>query len=301
MRTFRSFHPLVAALIVAIAPIAALASPAGYDRDIAPTTDATPTGLSYMLTDHWGGVYHDAEKSPVNSDDDLMCWAATAANVLAWTGWGRVDDGTGQVMTTADEMFAYFQDHWTDVGGLMYYGWDWWFDGTNDMQGVSGWSQVNVPGGGFYPQEDPDDHIATSDTDPAAMASIDALLHAGAGVGAAIYRPKPGGGLYGHSLTVWGYNYADDAPNHYLGVWVSDSDDDKSFVDADDRLRYYEVDKVGDQWRLQGYSGRNDWYIGAVEGVVIPEPATLGLLLAGAAAGFGGRRRRGRRGDATVG
>ncbi|MFO8012577.1 MAG: hypothetical protein R6X20_04635, partial [Phycisphaerae bacterium] len=113
-----------------------------------------------MLTDHWGGTWADAEKVPPDDGpgedpnvpgtaDDYMCWAAVASNLLEWTGWGK----TGG-MTTADDMFAYFQDHWTDQGGNMYYGWDWWFDGTNDSPGdPDEWSQVDVPGGGFYPSQ----------------------------------------------------------------------------------------------------------------------------------------------------
>ncbi|HUU42822.1 MAG TPA: proprotein convertase P-domain-containing protein, partial [Planctomycetota bacterium] len=73
-----------------------------------PLGDATPTGTSYLLTDFHGGTWSDTEKSPTNTEDDLMCWAAAASNVLEWTGWGE----TGG-MTTSDQMFAYFQNHWT--------------------------------------------------------------------------------------------------------------------------------------------------------------------------------------------
>ena len=72
--------------------------------------DATPTGKSYLITYKWGGAWQDAEKSPINSEDDLMCWAAAAANILYWTGWGNVLDG---IMHTVDQIFQYFQDHWT--------------------------------------------------------------------------------------------------------------------------------------------------------------------------------------------
>ena len=84
----------------------------------------------YMLTEAWGGAWSDADKNVTDRDDDKMCWAATASNILQWTGWGLVGG-----MTTADEMFAYFQDHWTDNSGSAYYGLDWWFDGTNVKQG----------------------------------------------------------------------------------------------------------------------------------------------------------------------
>jgi hypothetical protein len=117
-------------------------------EDTLPLADATPTGESYLVYEHWGGTWHDAEKSPSNSEDDLMCWAAAASNILAWSGWGLVEG-----MATADAMFAYFQDHWTDQTGIMQAGWDWWFDGTNPTQGWSGWSQVDVPGGGFHLSE----------------------------------------------------------------------------------------------------------------------------------------------------
>ena len=109
--------------------------------------DATPTGVSYLMHENWGGSWVDAEKSPGNSEDDNMCWAAAGANVLAWTGWGRVDG-----MTTTDNMFSYFQDHWTDQAGQASYGWQWWFDGINQGPQSTAWSQVDVPGGGFYPE-----------------------------------------------------------------------------------------------------------------------------------------------------
>ena len=66
--------------------------------------DDVPTGSAYMLIDNWGGTLSDAEKDPINTDDDDMCWAAMAANVLDWTGWGHVGG-----MTNTDEMFQYYR------------------------------------------------------------------------------------------------------------------------------------------------------------------------------------------------
>jgi hypothetical protein len=63
-----------------------------------------------------GGTWHDAEKSPTNEEDDLMCWAAAASNILAWTGWGYP---SGTSFANEDDMFGYYQDHWTDQGGIM--------------------------------------------------------------------------------------------------------------------------------------------------------------------------------------
>ena len=117
-----------------VAPEELQASFLGFDSDTTayfkdvdgPLGDVTPTGTSYLLFEHWGGTWSDAEKSPTNTEDDLMCWAAASSNVLAWTGWGQVGG-----MTNADQMFAYYQNHWTDEGGTMAFAWNWWFDGLN--------------------------------------------------------------------------------------------------------------------------------------------------------------------------
>ena len=83
--------------------------------------DSESTGLLLWTDD---GQLNPAPVLP-KEEDDLMCWAAAASNVLEWTGWGVVGG-----MTNTDEMFQHFQDHWTDLGGSSEYAWNWWFDGT---------------------------------------------------------------------------------------------------------------------------------------------------------------------------
>jgi subtilisin-like proprotein convertase family protein len=227
-----------------------------------PLSDAIPTGVSYLLYENWGGTWFDAEKTPTNLEDDEMCWAAAAANILAWTGWGYVGG-----MTNADEIFAYFQDHWTDEGGLMEYGWDWWFDGTNDSEGFADWSQVDVAGGGFYLSETFSDYFLSDYAYSSAVASISTFLNQGYGVALGIYGPG------GHAVTCWGYNYDSDNQANILGLWLSDSDDSKLLDSAPDLLRYYEVAQVDGKWHLQDYFGTNDWYIGAVQALA-PKEAT---------------------------
>jgi hypothetical protein len=247
---------------------------------------AAATTETYMLPDHWGGTWADAEKASDNTEDDLMCWAAAAANVLEWTGWG-VTGG----MTNTDEMFAYFQDHWTDEGGNMYYGWDWWFDGTNDQQGESGWAQVDVPGGGFYPSRNFLDYHRYDGTNAEAdaMADIDAYLRAGCGVALAIDGPTA------HAVTCWGFDYDPATTDYYTGLWLTDSDDSKGGpAPRPDSLRHYGLQYTGGAWHLVGYGG--DYRIIEVQGLErspIPEPVTtVGLLLGGAALTAYSRRRR---------
>ncbi len=214
--------------------------------------DASPSGTSYMIYDDWGGTWVDAEKTPGNTEDDLMCWAAAASNILDWTGWGHVAG-----MDNTDAIFQYFCDHWTDQGGLMQFGWDWWFDGTNNSQGWAGWSQEDVQGGGFYPGESIYDYYHVQNNDDQTMASIDSFLRSGFGTTVGIYGPG------GHAITVWGFNY-DESSGAYNGIWVTDSDDYKYTNTPPDKLRYYEVDYQSGRWYLQDYYGSNSWYIGTV-------------------------------------
>lgn len=233
--------------------VAAIIIAAGGSQSFA---DAVPTGSSYMLYDEWGGMWADAEKTYSNTEDDNMCWAAAASNALEWTGWGKV---TGLV--TTDDMFAYFQDHWTDAGGLMEFGWGWWFDGTNASQGWSGWSQVDVSGGGFYPESSFSNYYSRQWYDPYAMSSIDEFMRAGSSVTLGVYGPG------GHAITCWGFNYNPDDPTDYYGIWVTDSDDSKYSSDPQDRLRYYEVeyDTLENAWYLQNFYGSNAWYVSEVQ------------------------------------
>ena len=224
--------------------------------------DRSPTGVSYMLHENWGGAWSDAEKSPYNSEDYNMCWAAAAANVLDWTGWGHVND-----MTNTDQMFGYYQDHWTDQGGLMIFGWEWWFTGVNSSSGWAEWSQVDVAGGGFHPSEDYADIQHYSLNRATTMTTIDTYLRSGYGTTIGIYGPG------GHAITVWGLTHDADNPSEYNGLYITDSDDYKYHPKAPDRLRYYEVEYSGDKWYLQSFYGSNDWYIGAVAALApVPTP-----------------------------
>jgi len=230
--------------------------------------DGVPQGTAYMLHKYWGGTWTDAEKTLRNSEDDYMCWAAAAANVLDWTGWGEVDG-----MKTSDQMFKYFQDHWTDEGSLMIYGWEWWFTGVNSSAGRGlGWARVDVNGGGgFHTSVNYQDFWHFDSNVSVAMPSIDTHLRAGRGTSIGIY------GQGGHALTVWGFTHNPDNPSDYNGIYVTDSDDHKYFTNAPDALRYYEVEYAGGRWYLQDYYGSDSWYIGNVHALEpIPRLEVLG-------------------------
>jgi hypothetical protein len=218
-----------------------------------PAVDATPTGIMYRIDIDWGGSWSDAEKTRSNSDDDLLCWAATGSNVLEWSGWGKVNG-----MTNTDQMFSHFQDHWTDQMGNIENAWIWWFYGINPMDGWVGWSQIDVPGGGnFWLSYNLDDYYHEPKGGVQTLASIDEYLHNGYGIGLSVH----GGGA--HAITCWGFNYDLSDPDLYVGIWVTDSDDGQGTPDID-RLRYYKLQKSTDRWYIENFYGTNKWFIGSI-------------------------------------
>ena len=243
---------------------------------------------SYYGFDEYGGFWHDAEKTPSNTEDDLMCWAAAGANILAWTGWGR------NFENDADRIFKEYQDYWTDNGGHTYYGWEWWFNGENDQQGVAGWSQLdqNPSGGAFYEDYQYSDYVHHSSDDSMAMNIVDEYLHAGYGTTLSIYTENGG-----HAISVWGYEY--DEFGNYVGIYITDSDNSKLSDDPVDSLNYVDVlfDDAADKLFLQDYYNTNDWYIGgitALDRAPVPEPITMLLFGTGLATlvVFRGKRKK---------
>lgn len=257
---------LISFFIVASASATYLSHSELSGDDLFLSRDGTPQGTQVRLWEEYGGTWHDAEKTASNTEDDLMCWAAATANILTWTGWGQVAE-----MTTEDEIFTHFQDHWTDQGGNAYFGVNWWFDGVNDQQGVAGWAQEDLDGGGnFYPTRNAADYIYTTTDNTQTMLAIDAFISSGFGTTLSI------GGDIAHAITCWGFNYEDD----YNGIWVTDSDDNKYGDEPrPDNLHYYDVEFNGEAWHLQDYVNSNNNYITGVLGLdSIPEPSTFSIF-----------------------
>jgi len=241
-----------------------------YTLQLTGTTVTTTT--NYMLCTNWGGTWTDVDKSTTNTDDDLLCWAATTSNMLQWTGWGNTAG-----LTSADAIFTYFQNHWSDQGGHVYYGTDWWFDGTNNMQGVSGWAQVEVAGGGFYPAQNLSNYIHYSSALSSTMSTVSSYLRSGYIVGLGLSGPG------GHAITCWGYEFTAGNTSSFKGVYVTDSDDNQS-APGSDYLKYYSVVQSAGRWYLQNYYGSNSWYISDVTGLASRPAGVTSTSMAAAAA-----------------
>nr|WP_319494133.1 hypothetical protein [uncultured Desulfobacter sp.] len=101
----------------------------------------------YDYYDTWSSTWSDANKSSSNSDDNYLCWAAAASNILYWSGRGNVE---GAIFDSSQDIFDYFQYYWSDEGGNPRYAYYWWFTGTNLTDGIDGWAQVEINGGGGF-------------------------------------------------------------------------------------------------------------------------------------------------------
>ncbi len=244
------------------------------------STGTAVTASSYYIYSEFGGRYYDAEKNPFNLQDDSMCWAAAASNILAWTGWGYA---AGRGFSSEDQMFAHFQDHWTDNGGNALYAWEWWFSGVHSSPTGFGFAVVDVlGGGGFWPNENLSGYYRREGDPALAMSAVSTFLHAGLGVALTLWD----GYRSAHQITAWGYEYD---PTGSLGVYVTDSDDDMNAANPGDVLRYYRVSTgAGSRWYLNDYLGDSDWFISEVQGLAqfpggtpVPLPSAIWMFGSG--------------------
>jgi len=188
--------------------------------------DVQGTGVACTNYFSYDDAWYDADQGATN-----LCWAAAASNTLAWTGWHGFPEPPE--VDEAD-IFTLFQNNWTDSnennGGLMNFGWEWWFSGTATppTSGDYGaWAQPLRPpnplpepdGGGYWPGAEFSDYFRTA-SGVSVMTNINTYLRLGYGVTITAY-PDPE--ALGHAFTIWGFEY--DANDWITSLWMTDSDD----------------------------------------------------------------------------
>jgi len=195
--------------------------------------------------------WYDAEKDNPNFEDDDLCWAASASNILAWSGWdagytAKAGDGL------EDSIFDFLEAETPlDKGGWQSYAWNFWFDGTQNPGGLGHF--VGSEHTGYYSTAEYNAALVQewddSDLD-VAMDLAAGWLQDDYGVGLAVKA-----NCY-HAVTLWGIDT--DEAGEYVGVWITDSDN--SAAGADPRpntLNYYDVffgtDDLWHVWRCGYY------------------------------------------------
>ena len=97
----------------------------------------------------------DAEKTWENDGDEYMCWAASTANILTYTGWAAQAG-----FDSSDDLFEAFINNFTDDSGNVECATGWFVNGISAPEGAQ-----PTPGTGRYlPQYNYSDLVDTFDT-----------------------------------------------------------------------------------------------------------------------------------------
>jgi len=210
----------------------------------------------------------DAEKQywiepeePTTDTDQNLCWAASTANILHYTGWAEQAG-----FASADYMFEELISEFDDDGGRCEFGLQWFFNGYNFMQYASNWAH-DVSGyadfKGYLPDYCYDTLVESIKLNAAPEKMQDVLQGLKAGYGAEISL-----GWYnnsqrysGHSTTLWGLVYQTGSDLSQKESWkaiiIADSDNDVTYGDnrrtAPNTLTLYQITPIC-------VAGNDTWY-----------------------------------------
>ncbi|MBQ9799083.1 MAG: hypothetical protein IJO40_03995 [Thermoguttaceae bacterium] len=241
------------------------------------------TATYYYQTDQ----FFDVDKTRDNVDDDELCWAATASNMLKYVGF---DAGM-----TVDEIFQEFQYCFPDVAGWVDHGITWFLTGEFAPSSWENGVQIENPGGAHYPNVTVSDYLGSykvdsrnaNDAAGAMRVGTNALRFGGA-VGLSIGWYAPSDAAYsqrngGHAATLWGYYYdatkSENDPEYYTDLIISCSDD----YTGDDR-RYatpLDFDAAQNLYVMKDYNadGVENSSYGLLETIFVLAPDDSGDLL----------------------
>ena len=177
----------------------------------------------------------DAEKfsTAESGYDRLLCWAATASNMLWVSGHAQhaVNPYTNAVFADVDEVFDYFRRTFTDATGNTDAGLQYFFEGKYLGQGIDGASQlkdVNANKGALS-DADPkhgEFSLTTGDEfDP--LSIVESIADFTYGLGVSFWNTSTQKKEGSHAITLMGISLdktQSDFRKRYKGVIVADSD-----------------------------------------------------------------------------
>ena len=179
----------------------------------------------------------DAEKTRNKDDDDLLCWAAAASNILTYTGWAARAG-----FSSSDDLFEAYIDAFTNKGGSAYFGVGWFFNGVNTFAVLDSTAASATKGsGGFLKQYYAYDMLCSDyyiDDPVTGLSTMFRRLREGCGIALGLDVYYDGDEAGGHADTCWGYiadtAYEPTDMDYYIGLFISDSDSDEQ-TDIDRR------------------------------------------------------------------
>ncbi len=179
----------------------------------------------------------------VNQGGPNYCWAASAADMLAWSGWG--------VSSNPLVVYNDITSHWPDNPGSSATAISWYLNGG-----------YSIPGGNYYPIVDAWNVMQVG-------YSMNAIVSGITAKDAVDILIMPTGASVGHYLTVWGYQT--DATGNVDGLYITDSESQAAI------LQEISVWQTNGQWDT---SYGNDYIYGvtALEQNSAPMPGAILLF-----------------------
>ena len=177
----------------------------------------------------------DAEKISKWGDDANICWAASTADMLEYTGWNKAED--------EDAAFQEFREEFNNRGGYQSIGVGWYLNGVNPYQAsysrsgnvaygqdLNGAAQQQNEGTGGYWKDYAAASVSETHDEQLEERLEDAAdrLEEGYGIGVGSYfYSSPETIKAGHALTVFGYirEKLEEAAAAIRALFISDSDD----------------------------------------------------------------------------
>lgn len=211
---------------------------------VAPSVYAERQTIWTQGTNNGTNIF-DADKSEDCHDDDLLCWAASASNMIAW--WQRQNPeaaAAAQAPMDVEDIWEVYKKTFQDQGGDRYSALDWWFEGDNTYSGGGlPARKSDTYSGGYYEGmvknlqnmrknllwQKVGIYGEFADTREALSLEIVDLLESGYIIGLSVAQVS---GLTGevsyvgnsHAITLWGLEF-DETTKLMTGMWISDSDD----------------------------------------------------------------------------
>lgn len=189
----------------------------------------------------------DAEKTWEKDGDENLCWAASTANLLTYTGWAA-QAGFG----STDDLFEALIKGFVDEAGNVESATSWFLNGST----VSGGAKTTGVKGAYLPQYSYTDLVEAFDlyeNCAEKLATVYDRLHNGYGASLSVNIYNISGFESSHAITLWGFvtdpHYPKTSEEFYKNILITDSDSDKYAVrdgknrrDADDVMSMFALD-----------------------------------------------------------
>lgn len=169
----------------------------------------------------------DTEKTMKEDNDDSLCWAASDADILQYTGWGAKAG-----FKSEDELFDLYAKSFTNNGGHQHNGLAWFFNGValGGNSGLMGAKIINYQKSGGYLKSYAYDMVCNYEyiENVNDLNRLSKRLQSGYGISLGILLYDSHNNSGGHAISMWGTvidtSLAETDPKRYKSIFITDSD-----------------------------------------------------------------------------